>query len=95
MKIRLLTWLFVGVAAAGSPAAQLFANPISVNTGTLNIFRDNRGQNDVHTRPGGRFPIRGRYTRRLFGDVDRRYLHLRISWADLHDLFLLVRSIRR
>jgi hypothetical protein len=57
MKSLLTTCLLtaMGVGALALTSGQAAASPISVNSTTLNIFSDNRGQNDIGVTPGDVF----------------------------------------
>ena len=57
MKVHFAACVYaaIGVSTLALTSEQALANPISVNTATLNIFRDVRGQSDVHIAEGDIF----------------------------------------
>ena len=55
MYVKFSRFIVAAAIAVVMPAATSLATPISVNTATLNIFRDNRGQNDVGSAQGDVF----------------------------------------
>jgi hypothetical protein len=55
MRVLLAALIAIGVGSLALPNAQAFANPISVDTATLNIFRTIDQPNDVHIPQGDNF----------------------------------------